>query len=125
MDTLATALQVPLGPGKIYQDSVLESEFSWRRHNSTNFPEEVLSLNFGHTCPSGSRYLIAVKLRDPIPATQGNGEIEEKLWPHGHTTPGHENWLAEKMRRKEKWMDSNLLAKTEASQKLQKISDMI
>jgi hypothetical protein len=32
-----------------------------------------------------------MKPDDSEPLPHGNGEIEEKRWPHGHTTPGHGN----------------------------------
>ena len=58
---------------------------------STNKADIVIFANFWHSCPSEPGYLKAVNPKDPRPAPPGNGVIEEKPKPQGHTTVRHGN----------------------------------
>jgi len=57
--------------------------------DTTNFAERKrnISIKFEHT--QNQNNSLAVELKDPRPAPFGNGEPEERLWPHAHATSGY------------------------------------
>jgi hypothetical protein len=108
-----------LARGKSPKISVLEAESSRRRHDSTSFLEKVIFSKIWPYHTPEPRYLTAVELKDPRPAPPQSGGLKERLRPLAHINPGHEKGLLAR-----KGDSSNSLAKTEASQKLQIITDL-
>ncbi|MCX5892055.1 MAG: hypothetical protein NTW80_03625 [Deltaproteobacteria bacterium] len=92
--------------------SILEAESSYRHHDNPNFLKKGIFktiLSIPHFQNQDTSLLGEPK--DPRIEPLDNGGIEEKPRLHAHATAGHRNGVeSKKVKCKEKWMDSELLA---------------